>query len=107
MEPEQRPVECVGAGFGDHVHLARRTAELGGIHAGLHLEFLERVHRRQEDVGVEVDVGVVHAVEGVVVEFAALTRDRQLLVGAAAALAIARLARTGKSALTFGLRATS
>ena len=88
VELEQGSVECVRARFRDHVHLARPTAEFGGIHAGLHLEFLERVDRRQEDIGVEVDVGVVHAVERVEVELAALPRNRELLVGARAALAI-------------------
>ena len=50
----------------------------------------------RKNVGVEVDVGVVRAVERVVVELAALTRDRELLVGARAALAIAGLPGAGE-----------
>ena len=96
MEFEHRAVQAVRARLRDHVHLARLAPEFGGVDAGLHLEFFERVDRRQEDVGVEVDVGVVDAVERVVVEFAALPRNRQLLVGARAALAVARLAGAGK-----------
>ena len=92
VEFEQRAAQAVRARLRDHVHLARLAPEFGGVDAGLHLEFFERVDRRQEDVGVEVDVGVVDAVERVVVEFAALPGNRQLLVGARAALAVARLA---------------
>ena len=72
VEFEHGSVQAVRARFRDHVHLARPTPEFGGVDAGLHLELFERVDRRQEDIGVEVDVGVVDAVERVVVEFAAL-----------------------------------
>ena len=96
VEFEHGAMEGVRARLGDDVHLAGGAAELGRIDAGLHLEFLERVNRRQEDVGVEIDVGVVHAVERVVVELAPLTRDGDLLVGTRAALAIAGLAGAGE-----------
>jgi hypothetical protein len=52
---------------------------------------------RQEDIGVEVHVGVVHAVERVVVELAPLAGDRDLLVGARTALAVASLAGAGET----------
>ena len=96
VELEDRAVKGVRARLGDHVHLTRGAAELGRVDARLHLEFFQRVHRREKDVGVEVDVGVVHAVERVVVELAPLARNRDLLVGARAALAIAGLAGAGE-----------
>ena len=101
------PWKAVRARLGDDVHLTGGTSELGRVDAGLDLEFLERIDRRQEDIGVEIDVGVVHAVQRVVVELAPLARDRELLVGARAALPIAGLTGTANSALTFGLRAIS
>ena len=84
-------MELVRAGLGDDVHLAGRAAELGRVDAGLHLELFERVDRRQQNIRVEVDVGVVRAVERVVVELAPLPGDRDLLVGARAALPVAGL----------------
>ena len=85
-------MEGIRTRLGDDVHLAGGAAELRRIDAGLHFEFFERVDRRQEDVGVEIDVGVVDAVERVVVELAPLAGDRDLLAGARAALAITGLA---------------
>src|SRR5262245_41263592 len=84
-------MEGIRAGFGDDVHLAGGAAELRRIDAGLYFEFLERVDGRQEDVGVEIDVGVVDAVERVVIELAPLARDGDLLVGTRAPLAITGL----------------
>src|SRR5437660_12646499 len=103
MELETCSVEIVGSGFRDYVHLARLAPEFGGVDTRLHFEFLERVDRGQKDIGVEVDVRVVDAVQRVVVEFAALPRNRQLLIGARAALAIARL--TGARELRADVRA--
>ena len=97
VELEDRAVEGVRARLGHDVHLARGPSELRRVDAGLHLEFFQRVDRRQEDVGVEVDVGVVDAIERVVVELAPLARNGNLLVGARAALSIARLPRAGET----------
>ena len=96
VELEHGAVEGIRARLGDDVHLAGGASELGRVDAGLHLEFFERVNRRQEDVGVEVDVGVVDAVERVVVELAPLAGDGNLLVGARAALSIAGLPGAGE-----------
>ncbi len=71
-------------------------AELGGIDAGLHLEFLQRVDGRQHDVGVEIGVGVVDAVEREVVEHDALAGDGDRLIGAVATLARTGLAGGGR-----------
>ena len=57
------------------------------------VELLERVDRRQQHVGVEVQVGVLDAVERVVVEVHALTRDVQRKAVALAAHALFALAR--------------
>ncbi len=56
----------VRARFRGDVHLSGFAAELRGINAGLHLEFLQSLHRRQKYVGIEVDVGVGDAIQGVV-----------------------------------------
>ncbi len=72
-ELEQRPVELVGALLHRRVdHGAGGLAELRGIRPRLHLELLQRVHRRRHDLGTALlEVGrhriVVGAVEGVVV----------------------------------------
>ena len=79
-ELEQRSVIVVGARLGGDVDLCRLAAELGRIDAGLNLELLQRVDGRLDDVGVEVRVGVVDAVEREVVEVAALAGDRDVLV---------------------------
>jgi hypothetical protein len=72
VEFEHGSVEAVRARFGDDVDLTRATSEFGRVNAGLDLELLQRIDRWQEDIGVEVDVGVVDAVQRVVVELAPL-----------------------------------
>ena len=86
-ELEQRTVIRVAAGFGQHVDLRRFVAEFGGIDAGLHFEFLDGIDRGKDDIGVEIGVGVDHAVEREIVEHDALPAGRDRLVGAVAALA--------------------
>ena len=105
MELEDGAMKGVRARLGDDVHLSRGASELGRVDAGLHLEFFQRVHRWEEDVGVEVDVGVVDAVERVVVELAPLAGNRNLLVGPRPALSIAACPAPANPALTFGLSA--
>src|ERR1700730_6490955 len=63
--------------------------EFGGVHAGLHLEFLQRVDGRQEGVSVKVDVRIGDAIQSVIVELTALAADRKVLGGAVASLAAA------------------
>ena len=72
----------IRAAPGDHVHLAHVVAELGRVGARLHLEFLERIDRRLEQVGAVVRIGILDAVERVVVELQPLARDVQLKVAA-------------------------
>src|SRR5205807_4472545 len=64
-EFEDRSVVFVRARLRGDVHLSGFAAELRGINAGLNLEFLESLHRRQKDVGIEVDVGVGDAIQRV------------------------------------------
>ena len=61
-ELEDGAVERIRTRLGHDVHLSCRPPELRRVDAGLHLEFLERVDRGQEDVGVEVDVRVVDTI---------------------------------------------
>ena len=83
----------VGAALADHVDLRCLVAELSRIDTCLHLELLDAVKGGQPDVGIEIGIGIVHAVQRVVVEHDALAADRDRLAGAIAAEAAARLAR--------------
>ena len=66
-------------------------AELRRVNPGLDLEFLESVDRRLQDVGVEIDVGVGDAVQGVVLPRRAPARNGDGERAARAAQAAARL----------------
>ena len=79
VEFEERAVELVCPRLGRDVNLARRPPELGREDAGLHLELLQRVDRRQDHVGVEVHIGVLDPVEREAVEHAPLPGDRDVL----------------------------
>ena len=79
-------MEVVRARLGGHVDLTRLSAEFRRIDPRLHLELLQRIDRRHEDVGVEIDVGVVDPIQREVVELATLTRDRELLDASSATL---------------------
>ena len=74
-ELEHRAMELVGARLGGGVDLRDGPAVLGVEQAGEDVELLQRVHRRQQHVGVEVQVGVLDPVERVVVEVDALAGD--------------------------------
>ncbi len=73
-------------GFGGDVDLARGPAEFRRIHAGLNLEFLQRVDRREKHVAVEVAIRIFDAVEREAIEFAALAGDADVLLRPLAAL---------------------
>ena len=68
------------------------TAELRRVDARLDLEFPNGIHRGANHKSVEVDVGILDAVQGEAVELLPLPCDRDRLVGAVAALAAVRLA---------------
>ena len=101
-EFEDRAVEGVAARLGDDVHLRALVTELGRVDAGLDLELLDRIDRRQGDVVVEVRVGVTDAVERVVVEEDALTTGGDGLRGALAAKSGAGLPRRGREHVDVG-----
>src|SRR5579884_3849839 len=77
--------------LGKHVDLSSFVSVLCGIDTGLNFELLDRVNRWERNVGVEVRVGVVDAVERVVIEHNALPARGDRLRGAIATLARARL----------------
>src|SRR5439155_10055424 len=81
-EFEQGAMICVTAGLGQHIDLGALMPELGGINTDLNFEFLNRVNGRKHDIGIEIRVGVVDAVERVVVEHNALPTRGYGLVGA-------------------------
>ena len=97
----------IGAALADHIDLRRLVTELGRIDARLHLELLDAVERRQADIGIEVGIGIVHAIQRVVVEHDALAADRDRLAGAIAAQAAPAWPDPGESVLTLDERATS
>ncbi len=92
-ELEHGSMEGVRARFGARVDLRDRTAELGAEDARLDLELLERIDRRQQHVAVEVEVGVLDAVERVVVVVDALAGDVQRKAVPLAAHALLSLCR--------------
>ena len=93
MKSYMAAVIGVGAALADHVDLRCFVTELGGINTRLHLELLDAVEGRQADIGVEVGIGIIHAIQRVVVEHDALAADRDRLAGAIAAQAATCLAR--------------
>jgi hypothetical protein len=68
---EQAAVIVIGPALGDHVDLRRVVAVFGGIDACLNLHLLNGVNAGLHHVAVEVRVGVVDAIQRVVVEHAA------------------------------------
>ena len=76
----------VRSALGGDVDLRHLAPELGGVDAGLHLEFLEAVDRGQEGIRIKVDILIDDPVERVLVVFAALTGDREILRGSVTTL---------------------
>src|SRR5947199_7420386 len=67
-EFEQGAVIRVAAGLGEHVDLRALMPELRGVNTDLNFELLNGVDGRKDDIAIEIRVGVIDAVEGVVVE---------------------------------------
>src|SRR5207244_3083828 len=67
-ELEQGSVDLVRSRLRRNIDLGGGAPELGRKDSGLDLELLQSVDRGQEDVGVEVHVGVLHAVQREVIE---------------------------------------
>src|SRR2546427_686573 len=83
-EFEQGAVICVAAGLGEHVDLRALMPELRGVNTDLNFEFLNGVYGRKDDIAIKIRVGVIDAVEGVVVEHDALPARGYGLGGAVA-----------------------
>ncbi len=87
-ELEHRPMELVRSRLGRNIDLRGGAPELGRKDSGLDLELLQRVDRWQENISVEVDVRILHAIQGEVVELASLASDRNILLSARPALTL-------------------
>src|SRR5438093_937654 len=85
-EFEQRAMIDVAPGFGEHVDLRALMSELRGVNTGLNFELLYGVNRGKDDIGIEIRIGVIDAVQRVVVEHDALPARGYGLVGAVATL---------------------
>src|SRR5437773_3603666 len=85
-EFEQGTMIGVAAGLGEHVDLRALMPELRGVNADLNFELLNSVNGRLDDIGIEIRVRVIDAVEGVVVEHNALPARGYGLGGALATL---------------------
>src|SRR4030095_5031081 len=92
-EFEEGAMIFVPAGLRKHVDLGALMPELGRGDTNLNFELLNGVNRREDDIGIEIRVSVIDAVERVVVEHDALPARRYGLVGAVAALPAQRVSR--------------
>ncbi len=81
----------IGTRLREHIDLRDFAAEFRRIYARLHLELLQRVNRGQNHERIEIRVGVLDAVQRVVIEIRALPRHRDGLAGTNAALPCACL----------------
>src|SRR5690242_17305592 len=77
-------------------------SKLRRVDANLDLELLNGVDRGKDDIGIEVRIGIVHAVQRVVVEHDALATCRDRLRGAIATLARTGLARALRERIHVG-----
>src|SRR5215510_11249827 len=75
-EFEQGTVIGVTAGLGEHVDLRALMPELRGVNTDLNFELLNSVNGRKHNIGIEIRVGVIDAVEAEVVEHDALPTRR-------------------------------
>ena len=87
----------VRTALGGDVDLAHLAAELGRVDAGLDLEFLQGVDGGQEQVAVEVGVGIIDTVQSEIVPLAAIAGDGDLLGAPVAALARGGLAAVAEA----------
>ena len=95
----------VRAALGGDVDLRHLAPEFGRVDAGLHLEFLDAVDRGQEGIRIEVDVLIDDPVERVLVVFAALTGDSEILRGSVATLPAGRAAAAAAGPVRAHVRA--
>ena len=75
-EVESRSVVTVAAALGRNIDLSQFAAELGRIDSGLNFELLQGVNRRQNNIEVEIDIGIRDAIERVVAPGGTRARKR-------------------------------
>src|SRR5437867_8684891 len=92
----------VAAGLGEHVDLRALMSELRGVYTGLNFELLNGVNRGKDDIGIEIRISVVDAVQRVVVEHDALPARGYGLVGTVAALPGSGLSRPRSEGVRVG-----
>src|SRR2546425_1878299 len=81
-EFEQGAMICVAAGLGEHVDLRALMPKLCGVHTDLNFKLLNGVNGGKHDIRIEIRIGVIDAIERVVVEHDALPARGYSLVGA-------------------------
>src|ERR1051326_836661 len=101
-EFEQGAMIRVAAGLGEHIDLSALMPELGRVNTDLNFELLNGIYGRKDDVAVEIRVGVIDAVEGVVVEHDALPARGYGLLGAVATLPVIGLRRVRREGVRVG-----
>src|SRR5438552_7189100 len=105
-EFEQGAMICVAAGLGEHVDLSALMPELRGVNTELNFELLNGINGGKDDIGIEIRVGVIDAVEGEVVEHDALPARGYGLGGAVATLPGTGLPRRRSEGVHIGASAT-
>src|SRR5207302_1016878 len=105
-EFEQGAMIGVAAGLGEHIDLRALMPELRGVNTDLNFELLNSVNGRKDDIAIEIRVGVIDTVEGVVVEHDALPSRRYGLLGAVATLPGIGLPRERERVFVLGAIAT-
>src|SRR5262249_22824488 len=85
-EFEQGAMIGVAPGLGEHVDLGALMPELRGVNTDLNFKLLNSVNGRKNDISIEIRVGVIDAVQTVVVEHDALPARGYGLGGAVATL---------------------
>src|SRR5207249_11515545 len=85
-EFEQRAMIGVAPGLGEHVDLRAMMSELRGVNTVLNFELLNGVIGGEDDIGIEIRVGIIDAVESVVVKHDPLSASVYGMVGTVAVL---------------------
>ena len=90
-------VILVGPALRGHVNLAGCVTEFGRVNPALHFELLQHVHIGQNEIRVEIRIGVGHPVQRVIVPGRARAGDGHVLRRPVAALPDRRLPLAGES----------
>ena len=81
QELEGTSVKVIGPRASCRVDLRDSPAVFGVEQTRLDLEFLQRVDRRLDHIGIEVGVGVVDAIQREIIEVASIASDGDILIG--------------------------